>query len=388
MSGFQKDGSDDDQLDGIDERSARLAWFSQSRVDDEKEKRAPIASRAAVATRAGGRARQARFDWRLHGSSRSLARELPLSYRVSKRLEWGATMGQRIVGVCLAIGCVVGCGGSPMETPDAMPDAAPDAAPDVPPAPARAPDLRFQWVGAFASYSQGIITDESPTGAIISHGPWVWSPLEMSVPGAPAWFITDFAPQELIEDLDSTVTAGPVSMLADEEAKLLAQCEVITSLDVTSDGYGLVATAPASRVPAYTGTAIDTDRAGLATWAASEGMRGHVVTAVSGNGSSIHALSFARDGDTATYETRIADATSATLESEAKAIAADGYIVTAFGRNGDGPLLLVGTRPAGVTTPRTITTQAMNPDLSSFGAVVAWVFDPMLPGSELVILER
>jgi len=293
-------------------------------------------------------------------------------------------MGQRIVGVCLAIGCIVGCGGSPMETPDAMPDAAPDA----PPAPARAPDLRFQWVGAFASYSQGIITDESPTGAIKNHGPLVWSPLEMAVPGEAAWLITDFAPLELIEELDSTVTAGPVSMLADEEAELLAQCEVITSLDVTSDGYGLVATAPVSRVPAYTGTAIDTDRAGLATWAASEGMRGRVVTAVSGNGSSIHALSFARDGDTATYEIRIADATPATLESEAKAIAADGYIVTAFGRNGDGPLLLVGTRSAGVTTPRTITTQAMNPDLSSFGAVVAWVFDPMLPGSELVILER
>ncbi len=90
----------------------------------------------------------------------------------------------------------------------------------------------------------------------------------------------------------------------------------------------------------------------------------------------------------ATYETRIADATSATLASEAKTLAADGYIVTAFGRNGGGPLLLVGTRPAGVTTPRTITTQAMNPDLSSFGAVVAWVFDPMLPGSKLVILER
>jgi hypothetical protein len=173
---------------------------------------------------------------------------------------------------------------------------------------------------------------------------------------------------------------------------LLAHNYVITSLDIAPSGYGVVATAPVSGMPAYTANSIDTDRAGLAAWTADEGRRGHVVTAVTptADGSALRALSFARAGDATVYETEVVDATFATLAASAMALAGGGYIFTACGRNGDGPLLLIGTRPMGVAAPRTITVQNEAPTLGAQGVLVAWVLDAPIGGgfSQLSILEQ
>ena len=102
-------------------------------------------------------------------------------------------------------------------------------------------------------------------------------------------------------------------------------------------------------------------------------------------------MAYARDGDTATYDATVADATPETLVAVATDLASAGYILTAFGRNGVGPLLVVGTRPAGVTTPRTITVQTtIEPMLADHGALVAWLLDSrgVGPPPTLAILER
>ena len=291
--------------------------------------------------------------------------------------------------------CGAGCGNQGAQSLDV-----PDAATDVPidASISLAPDLRFQWVGAFSSYSVGGFANEGVSGGAggsLGHsGPLGLSPLQMTttglVPGNYDWSVMSFRPQVAIEDLRTIVKAGPLASLATDVSELIAQGHVITSLDLMPDAYALVATAPVSGVPSYPAATIETDRSNLGTWAAGEGARGRVVTAVSANGSLIHAQAFGRTGDPAAYETRIVDATSETLAAQAVALAADGYIVTAFGRSGPAGLILIGTRVAGVTTPRSIRTQTTRgASLEDGYAIVAWVFAPdLVPDHDLAILER
>jgi len=286
---------------------------------------------------------------------------------------------------------LLGCGSSPQ-----LPDAAPDAAPDAPPPRGKVPDLRFQWVGAYPGYEQSLFINIAPELTLTDRGDFSWAPLELTtaLDGHDAsWELTKFTPVAAIEPMESVAKGGDLATMAGDIAALVSSNHVITSLDITARGYGLVATAPLSSSPTYGAISIDTDRAGLAAWAAEQGRLGHVVTAVARNDTAIRALAFARSDDTSTYEAQVADATFSTLVATATSLAADGYIITAFGRNGEGPLLLVGTRPTGATTPRTIMTQtAISPDLADHGALVAWVFDPGTGDpstfANLAILER
>jgi hypothetical protein len=300
-------------------------------------------------------------------------------------------MARLLIGC--ALGLILGCSDMSAQVP--APDAAADAALDAPP-PAKAPDLRFQWVGAFAAYQQHEITNFAPSVSLTHHDQSSWGPMQMAtqVPNSAGWELMGFTPRVQIEVLDSIATGADVSTLEHDVAQLSLQNHVVTSLDIASGSYGVVATAPAAGTATYApSTTFSAARGNIPQRIADEARRGHVVTALAQNGSLVFAIAYGREGDTTSYETEVVDATFSTLPEAASTLASKGYVITGFGRNGDGALLLVGTRPAGVITPRRIATQTTGPELKDGGAVVAWVLDstPTGPGPELfrelVVLE-
>ena len=301
-----------------------------------------------------------------------------------------------VAAVAPGLVTLAGCGDA-SSTPDATtPESPPDA-----PLPHELPDLRFQWVGAFPTYAQRVRSNIAPRLRLSLQGELVWAPLELKAldtpPRAVGWFLTDFTPTVSIDTVESIAATGDDFDLDEPLTDFLANHYVITSLDIYPVGYGLIANRPIATpihsALAYMGHSIDIDRAGLDAWVADEGQHGRVVTAISPtvDGTALRALSFERTGDTTVYEPQVADATYSTLAATATTLGAGGYIITAFGRNGDGPVLLIGTRVAGATTPRTITVQTTLPRLGDQGALVAWLGDytPSAPPfTELVILER
>jgi hypothetical protein len=87
--------------------------------------------------------------------------------------------------------------------------------------------------------------------------------------------------------------------------------------------------------------------------ATEEGAQSRVITAVTYNAGLIEYFSYGWDADTATvYETKVSAATFDTVPSEAASLAAQGYIITAFGGNPDDGFVLIGTRVKGDSLPR------------------------------------
>jgi hypothetical protein len=93
--------------------------------------------------------------------------------------------------------------------------------------------------------------------------------------------------------------------------------------------------------------------ASLQDVATEEGAQSRVITAVTYNAGQIEYFSYGWDADTATvYETKVSAATVDTVPSEAANLAAQGYIITAFGGNPDDGFVLIGTRVKGDSLPR------------------------------------
>ncbi len=89
--------------------------------------------------------------------------------------------------------------------------------------------------------------------------------------------------------------------------------------------------------------------------ATQEGNSSRVITAISYNGSQITYFSYGWQQDTTTaYDTLTATATPATVGSVTSALAAQGYIITAFGGDATNGIVLVGTRVHGDNLPRPI----------------------------------
>jgi hypothetical protein len=253
------------------------------------------------------------------------------------------------------------------------------------------PDLRFQWVGAFPTYHENlqtnVVTTPSAGGTTRTvTGAYTWSPLQLG--SEESWEMVSFTPTSAIAQMVSVAQAG---LLADVETDLAALLEshgVVTSLDYGFRTYALTMTTPVSGNPVYNEQAVETDRASFEAWAAMVGTHGYVVTALSGDGTTIHALAFAPVGEARTFETQVVDATAATLVARASDLAAGGYTITAFGHDGNTTRILVGTRPTGVTTPRAIASGGEPSAMLAEGyAVVAWDWD-VVSDSGLVILER
>jgi hypothetical protein len=85
-----------------------------------------------------------------------------------------------------------------------------------------------------------------------------------------------------------------------------------------------------------------------------EGANSRVVTAISNNGGPITYFAYGWQSDTVTvYEAQVVTAAPSGAAAAAASLAAEGYIITATGlADGDGNILLVGTRVQGDSTPR------------------------------------
>lgn len=143
----------------------------------------------------------------------------------------------------------------------------------------------------------------------------------------------------------------------------------------------------------YRGTATFVPRNGLADWLTHASEAGRVVTAISGDGDRMLVAAYARDDDPRRYEAKVLEASFASVFERARSLADDGYIITAFGRDGTA-LLLVGTRPLGEHAPREMLAmtfaQARTKLMQEDGfAIVAWIIPDLPPDDEgLVVLQR
>jgi hypothetical protein len=223
----------------------------------------------------------------------------------------------------------------------------------------RAGDLRFQGVGAAPFHLSGGTFTAARCLDITGYEGLVGTPLSMtagsSSPGiCGAWFYgTSRLPASVpIRDVQFAGLTG-LEWLRPDLDRLGLDRGVITSLDVQEPAnqyaYSYVRAPTSGFGQAYHGVAPQD----LAALVASEGRSGRVVTAVSFHAGGALAVSYAWSGEPLTaYETAVRGASGTTVGDVASGLAADGYIITALGRDGGGGLVLVGTRVQGDTMAR------------------------------------
>jgi hypothetical protein len=239
-------------------------------------------------------------------------------------------------------GLLIGCGTSQSQAlPDApLADATTDAAPAV-------PDVRFKFVGAFASYDAG----ETSAGTGIGFGTTLGAYAPVTTGGGDSWALYRFVPRTGLAPTDSVVRFEASTDLSDLDA--LENAKVVTSLDFTGDAFAVTAIAPDGAVSERI-IATVADPTALATFvSAHANNRGFVTTAVGFDGNVIQVVAYAYAG-TQTFETMTLTADLTTIGSQASVLAANGYIITAFGRATATTYALVGTRPTGSTAPREV----------------------------------
>jgi hypothetical protein len=295
-----------------------------------------------------------------------------------------------------------------------------DAGDDAAPSPARgaaAPDLRFKWVGSAFGVSRMQSASSFLLGANASHGAVAYqaqTPMQLSVQVADTadagadhadagafWALAGlrryavFTPAPAVELLHRIDKGGSLERLDRDLAELFAQNLVVSSLDfaeLMEEGrYGLLAATPNTSKPRYVGLSTSLAREHLSEWVASEAAQSHVVTALGGAGDELRVISYGRDGDRDTYETQVREVEIGSrqglekFEENARALADQGYILTAFGRAG-ATFLLVGTRKAGETAQRSLSTSTQrHPPLEQGYAIVAWL---QLGESSFAVLEN
>jgi hypothetical protein len=89
--------------------------------------------------------------------------------------------------------------------------------------------------------------------------------------------------------------------------------------------------------------------------ATQEGLSSRVITAITYNAGQVEYYSYGWTADTSTvYDVKVAQATFDTVPAVAASLAAQGYIITAFGGNTTDGFLLIGTRVQGDSLPRPI----------------------------------
>ena len=91
----------------------------------------------------------------------------------------------------------------------------------------------------------------------------------------------------------------------------------------------------------------------IASTVAQDALQSRVITAVSfdGNGQA-HLMSYGMGGDSTVYDTQVSIVDPQDVADAAAALAADGFIITAFGGNDTDGYVLVGTKVHGDTMPR------------------------------------
>ena len=264
-----------------------------------------------------------------------------------------------------------------------------DATLTVSPAP-RAPrkgDLRFQGVGAVPFRRAPMISDILSNQQIGFRGV-AGTPLSLETgltPATPtqgsAWFYatTQLPPSSQATRVDYTGNMGTTRM-TDLMSQASTSNGVITSLDFVDENTTYAWSRVGSVGQDYFAVWSVVSPTDVASHVALEGAHGRVITAVAAHAGTVWIVSHARAGEPPTvYDTSVRGATGSTVGQVSSGLAADGYIITAMGRDGAGGLMLVGTRVQGdrMARPLAVVTGADVPqDLLLRGyAIVGYVFD-------------
>ena len=262
-------------------------------------------------------------------------------------------MMKRLVAVVIGL-TACGSDGAMAVTPDAA-VTPPDAVQIAP-----LPDLRFKSVGAFPAYTIGGVQSVGGGVTIDNVGPSMFSGLELGG----GWELTTFAPARPSSSAHSTVISGALAG-APAAIAALPPSTVITSIDYLTGNstYAMTAEAPASGTPYGTSITQVSAESELAGYVSTRAAQGVVITALGFDGTAINVFAYGIISDTTAYETQVLQATFATVSAQAAALAAGGYIITAFGRTSATNFTLVGTRVPGATTARQLVTDS--PDITS-----------------------
>lgn len=201
------------------------------------------------------------------------------------------------------------------------------------------------------------------------------------------WNITSFALPTGVTGLETGYFAGPMAGFQQnfdgfpvdfpppsDPGSVVTSLSLHPSMSVAALGYIHSDTASGFNRVSYTVAAAD-----LQATATQEGLKGHVVTAASYDGTDATIYSYGWTGDPSTvYEAKVVFTTLGTAAADAQALASEGYLITASGNtlatDGSGVILL-GTRVQGDTTPRPMLVENLVPDelLAQGYAVVAVV---------------
>lgn len=262
-------------------------------------------------------------------------------------------------------------------------------------------DLRFKGVGVLSS-TGGVGTADllaGETGLTWSqYDSAAGSPMSLgNIPCGPSfcsWALATFALPSAVARLATAYRVGVSTDLPLYTRTGVIGDTVITSLDLEpiagafalsefvmtqSGNYRLFQ----ERVPIN----------GLQAAASSEGAAKRVITAVTFDEGQVRYLSYAWDQDsTAGYEAKFVQATLSTAVDSARALAAEGYVITALGGDTDNGFALIGTRVAGATAPRSLVLDNLGTTvlagLPSGYAPIGYLTDGPGSGVSQLLLER
>jgi hypothetical protein len=230
-----------------------------------------------------------------------------------------------------------------------------------------APDLRFKWVNSGFDLRLVTTTDiGTGSGTYTIRGPIAATPLELSGEFVSQYEL--FATNANLEPMVAIATGGGLATLADDLAGRLTSQSVVVSLDSSAHGlaptdeptYNAILNGAQGGSVSYQPVALGSFPAeDFPAWVSSQGSLGRVVTALCPKDGALFATSFGLAGDALSYDTRVVTTAFDGLVASLEPLASDGYFITALGRDGtgtegEGKFIVVGTRPAGQTTPRTV----------------------------------
>jgi beta-galactosidase len=229
-------------------------------------------------------------------------------------------------------------------------------------------DLRFQQVASpakingsdrdfFSNFNRGINFDfEEATGTPPTLGDGICAGQATGSDENCDWFFATATLAEGVTGQGILYQAASLAQLDTDTSGLDQGDTVISSLDVESAHgvYALSAT-HAKAASGFRRSTFLTDFANVAQIVAQEAAMSRVVTAISWSDGQVQLYSYGWAQDTATvYETSVVTSSVDGAGSAAQDLASQGYIVTAFGGNGEQGMILIGTRVQGDTMPRAL----------------------------------
>lgn len=192
------------------------------------------------------------------------------------------------------------------------------------------------------------------------------------------WEASMIATQPPIEPLVAGIQSESTLRFEQNTQALIDDHALITSLDFATANeaqasYGLTSVRRLDGAPLFDTALVATLKPEeLQMFATAQASSGRIITALAGDGETLTVFAFDWLGTAETYEARIAQTSFDDLEDEARVLAGEGYVITALGRNA-AQLLLVGTRPAGSSSPLEIEVwDEYELPRESQGALVAW----------------